>query len=198
MVKQTERKEIRIEAPNWKIVSVPIIGEGSYIPNRASVEQAKIAQKIGTKGKTRKQRDLDAEYENCFYYDQDGDYAIPGAAFKKAIVTAAIDLKDLYQTTVKRNVHVLEEFCKLEYKEVHRREDLVRQAGKTRALDVRARPEFIGWKTVITVRFDADVIPEESLLNLIEQAGTKVGVGDWRPEKSGQLHGTWHIGRTNT
>ena len=197
MTKQAEKKEVRIAAPNWKVMKVPIIGEGTYIPHRATIDKVKMVQKIGVKGKPRKQRDLDAEYESCFYRDDDGDYAIPGSAFKRAIQAAAIDLQDIFQTTIKRNVHILEEYAKLEYEKIRRREDITRQKGINKTLDIRVRPEFVGWKTVITVRFDADVIPEESMLNLIEQAGTKIGVGDWRPEKSGNLHGTFHIGETN-
>ena len=191
-----EASAIKIEPPNFVVMRIPIIGDSPYVPHKQDVEVVKVAQHIGQKVKVKKERDLDAEYESCFYRDYDGDYAIPGSAFHAAICSATLDLDKIFKTTIRRNIHVAEEFVKLEYGEIRRREDIVRQSGKTRAPDLRVRPEFTNWSTTITIRFDADVISQESMLNLIALAGAKIGVGDHRLEQ-GHDSGAFHIGETN-
>jgi len=195
-------KIVSVRAPKVARMEVPIIGVGGYIPHRLDEATARAAQKVDEDGKSikgtapRKERNLDVEYEACFYRDRNGDYAIPGSAFKSALKTAAIAVEGLDGTTVKRHVRILEEMCKLEYDEVVRREDAVRQGGKTRAPDIRHRPEFLGWSTKITVQFDMEVMPKQAVLNLLARAGFTVGVGDWRPDKGGD-HGTFMIGESN-
>lgn len=186
---------IEIKAPNFVTMIVPIIGDSPYVPHRQDVGVVKKAQHIGAVT-TKKQRDLDTEYEACFYRDSNDNYAIPGSAFHAAICAATLDLDKIFKTTIRRNIHVAEEFATLEYKDIRRREDIVRQSGKTRAPDLRVRPEFTEWETSITVRFDADVISQESMLNLIALAGAKIGVGDHRLEQ-GHDSGAFHIGETN-
>lgn len=196
MAENKEHEVIVIKSPKLETMKVPIIGITPYVPHAQDMEIVKSAQHIGSQVKTRKQRDLDAEYESCFYRDKDGDYVIPGSAFHSAICSATIDLDGIHKTTIKRNVHILEKYAKLEYDSIQRREDIVRQSGKTRAPDLRVRPEFVGWKTVITVTYDANIITKESVLNLISMAGFKIGVGDHRLEQ-GHDSGAFEIGETN-
>lgn len=199
---KSDDKIVEIRAPNVTQMKVPIVGVGGYIPNRLTTETARLAQKIDEKGKSikgkapRSQRDLDAEYEACFYRDENDDYAMPGGAIKRALSTAAIAVEGLDGTTVKRHIQVMEEFLKIEYDDLRRREDVVRQSGKTGAPDIRHRPEFLGWSTVVTLQFDAEVIPKDAVLNLLARAGFTVGVGDWRPDRGGN-HGTFMVGPTN-
>jgi len=194
-MKEKRTSAIEIKAPNFVTMTVPIIGDSPYVPHKQDVDIVKKAQHIGSVS-TKKQRDLDTEYEACFYRDRDGDYAIPGSAFHAAICAATLDLDKIYKTTIRRNIHVIEEYARLAYTDIGRREDIVRQSGKTRAPDLRVRPEFTEWTTTITVRFDADVISQESMLNLIALAGAKIGVGDHRLEQ-GHDSGAFHIGETN-
>ena len=202
MATKEKSQKIQIKTPNIKVVTVPIIGDTPYVPHRISEKTAGLAQHIDQQGKyikavVKEPRDLDAEYESCFYYDPDGNMAIPGSAFQKAMCTAAIDLnQDIHMTTVKRNIHVLTQWAVLSYDEIRRREDVVRQSGKSRAPDLRARPEFINWKTEIVIRFDADIFPLASVMNLLARAGASIGVGDHRLEQ-GHDSGAFHIGETN-
>lgn len=64
------------------------------------------------------------------------------------------------------------------------REDVVRIGMGT--ADLRYRPEFPEWTASLVVRFVASSISQESVLSLINAGGFGVGVGEWRPEKSGQ------------
>ena len=51
---------------------------------------------------------------------------------------------------------------------------------------MRSRPKFWPWGCKVSFRVNADVIPEaKDLMPLMEEAGMLVGVGDYRPEKTG-------------
>jgi len=55
-------------------------------------------------------------------------------------------------------------------------------------MDLRYRGEFpAGWKTNVSILFNADRIDETTIVNLLAEAGISVGLGEWRTEKGG----TW-------
>lgn len=58
--------------------------------------------------------------------------------------------------------------------------------------DLRYRPEFSEWHAKLLVRYNANVLSESQILNLLNVAGFAVGVGEWRPEKDGQ-YGMFHV-----
>jgi hypothetical protein len=69
------------------------------------------------------------------------------------------------------------------------REDVVTVG---RGTDLRYRPEFMEWRTTLTVVYVKSALTRGSVLSLIDAGGMGVGVGEWRPEKSGD-HGTYMI-----
>lgn len=58
--------------------------------------------------------------------------------------------------------------------------------------DIRYRPEFKHWRVKLPIKYNADKISLEQLVNLFNLAGFGVGVGEWRPEKDGQ-YGMFHV-----
>jgi hypothetical protein len=58
--------------------------------------------------------------------------------------------------------------------------------------DVRYRPEYKGWSCVVPVEFNAELISAEALVNLFDNAGYSVGIGEWRPQKDGP-HGRFRV-----
>jgi len=71
-------------------------------------------------------------------------------------------------------------------------ESMVRLSGISGAADIRFRAEFKIWETSFTIRYNSAVTSPEILINLFNLGGFSVGVGEWRPEKSGQ-HGMFHV-----
>ena len=59
--------------------------------------------------------------------------------------------------------------------------------GQSRVL--RARPKFDEWAVSFMVDTDPELVDESQLDRWLDIAGRRVGLGDWRPEKSG------HYGR---
>lgn len=57
----------------------------------------------------------------------------------------------------------------------------------TRGRILRHRPKFPeGYTIGFDLKFDADILPGRDLVrNIVDDAGSKVGIGDWRPAKRG-------------
>ncbi len=72
------------------------------------------------------------------------------------------------------------------------REDVVRLGGPSRSADLRYRPEFPEWSTVLEVTYVKSSLSRASLLSLVDAGGMGIGVGEWRPEKRGEF-GTYQI-----
>jgi hypothetical protein len=141
-----------------------------------------------------RERDYDAEYEACFYYTDEGEYGIIARAFMGACLNAATDL-NIHKTQIKRSVRFLGEVYPLRYGKVEHKVDVVRNSGRNHSPDIRHRPYFYDWECDLIVRFDVDMMPLNSLVNLINRAGEVSGVGSWRPSspKCPGEHGTFRV-----
>lgn len=63
------------------------------------------------------------------------------------------------------------------------RESISVQASRV----MRTRPVFNDWAVSFTVEFDTAELDPDRYVEFIQKAGKMVGVGDWRPEKNGQM-----------
>lgn len=196
-MKDNKAVEVGIVAPKIKVLDVPLVGDTTFIPHQAGEKvKADLLRRQVDKVKNREKRDLDAEYEDCFYKNAKGKLIILGAAFARALLSVVPDFEGISGAEVKRNIRILSDECLLEYGEIEPRIDRVLLAGIGRTMDVRKRPYIHDWKTTVKVQFNANKFSEAEIINLFEAAGQCVGVGDWRPEKGGN-HGMWHVRRGN-
>jgi hypothetical protein len=174
---------------------VPIVGVTPLILHNFS-EKSKRQMLDNMQGrKTPKQpKDPEAEYEAAFYRCEDGSPGFPSNGFKLATVDASRFYgKDVTKVGLRQFMFMFgeghETMAKIEG-EPRMREDVVRvgQGGT----DLRYRPEFPKWSTVLEVIYITSALTRDSVLSLIDAGGLGVGVGEWRPEKSG-IHGTYRV-----
>ena len=66
-------------------------------------------------------------------------------------------------------------------------EDVVRLKDIGRTADLRYRARFDEWSAQFTVEFLADVMNAQTVINLFNRAGFTSGLGEWRPEKGGEM-----------
>ena len=190
---KTEVAEVRLKAPSIKVMDVELIGISTYIPHQAGEKvKADLLKRQMDKVKIREKRDLDTEYDDCFYRTKEGKLYIPGPAFARSLLSVVADFDGVSGAEVKRNVRILSDECLLKHGKIEPRIDLVVLAGIGRTMDVRKRPYIHDWKTTVKVQFNADKFSPSEILTLFQAAGMCVGVGDWRPEKGGN-HGMWRI-----
>ena len=193
---------IEIDRVGTETLLVPIVGTSPLVMHKFS-EKAKRQMLDNMQGrKTAKQpKDPEADFKAAAYHLDDGTYGFPTLAFKAATVSAARFYgKAVSMTALRQFVFFEGEYSKednvsltrLEASEPVMREDVVRVGMGT---DLRYRPEFNEWRAVLKVTFVKNMLSRESVLSLIEAGGLGVGVGEWRPERSGDF-GTYRLDDT--
>jgi hypothetical protein len=179
-----------------KQLRVRIVGDSPLIVNRfkeATIRE--IADKqAGAASAGRKRKDPKSDYEGSIYKHSEGGYGFPCSGFAKAAVSACTSLGKsvISQTQARQAFRVMGDMAKIQGKP-QMREDVVK-VGKfpNKVADLRYRAEFPEWSTTLTIRFNARVLTAAQIINLFQLAGFAVGVGEWRPEKSGQF-GMFHV-----
>ena len=161
----------------------------------ANIEKASIAKKRGsnrTEADDLRLREL--ECQTSFWLDDGGAPTVPEAALRAVIETGARKLKQGPQVREGLLVEQVEAF---NYdKNLGKTVD---ELGKSvqftvgvvvqRARILRTRAKFDTWGVTFTVEVDDELVDKEQLASWLDIGGRRIGLGDWRPEKSG------HYGR---
>jgi hypothetical protein len=195
--KATGANIIEIPRIDAETLIVPIVGTSPLIIHRFS-EKAKKQMLDAMQGrKTPKQaKDPQAEYEAAFYRTNEGGYGLPIIAFKAATIGGARFFAGVTMTLLRQvlffrgQVGVDGQQLAIIDGEPKMREDVVRVGNG--GTDLRYRPEFPEWKTQLRVTYVTSQLTQASVLSLIDAGGMGVGVGEWRPEKKGDM-GTYMI-----
>jgi len=130
------------------------------------------------------------EFKGCLYVidEKKGIYGFPASGFKKAIVSACRFAEGISMSKAYGALHVLGDILPIKGSKPKMREDIVR-VGKfgAKTADIRYRPEFEeGWKIDLKILYNSRIINKQTIAHLLNIAGFSVGIGEWRPEKSGQ------------
>lgn len=197
---ETTAATIQISRIGTETIRVPILGTMPLIVHNFSAKskQQMLDSQQGRR-KVKVVRDPKAEYEAAFYRTKDG-YGFPVTAFKSATVGAARFYgKDVKMTELRQFIFMRGEISDKDPQalvpiegEPRMREDIVRLSGQSRSADLRYRPEFPEWSTVLEVTYVTSSLSRDSVLSLIDAGGMGIGVGEWRPERRGEF-GTYKI-----
>jgi hypothetical protein len=133
-------------------------------------------------------RDPEEEAKGATYYTEDGKVGVNAMSIKSSLVGAAHKDYGIPRSTVMKALFLRVPDASgnipLEYEEMVIREDCVR-VGMSQT-DLRYRPEFRGWRARICFEIDTRVLNTQDLINLANNAGFGIGIGEWRPEKGGE------------
>lgn len=185
-------RAISIKSVNIRTFDVTIVGDTSLISNHFS-DFAKTSIRDKQQGKARGPRppkDPEKCFTNSIYWTEDKRPGFPASAIKKTCVSVCRFIDDLPMTQARGAFFVIGEILPIDGKP-RLREDVVKLRS---VADLRYRAEYENWSITLTIRHNPDIISEESVINLLELAGFHVGIGDWRPEKTG-THGMFHVKR---
>lgn len=151
------------------------------------IELKKITGKRGTKTEEDQDTIARIEWELGLYFDKE-----LGPVLKAEMIHAT--MRDAAKRTkqgklVLESVWIDEPAVKLEYDGPRDIEGLyadgrffdLRPARIQGRTINRARPIFLQWAARFTVSYDAEFIDHSDVLNILEQAGRRIGVGDYRP-----------------
>ena len=157
----------------------------------ANVEKAEIARKRGsnrTESDDARLRELDCL--TSLYLDADGGPTVPEGMLRAAIETGARKLKQGPQVREGMLVEKVEEFS-YDRSMGATAEALAKTAQFTtgvvvqRSRVLRTRAKFDEWGVAFVVEADDELVDQSQLEAWLDIAGRRIGLGDWRPEKSG-------------
>mgnify|MGYP000852566629 CR=1 FL=1 len=181
-------------------ITINVLGMSPIIMNRLS-EKAKreLLMPKGRKTAADKAQNLKhdpiAEFKASPYVLPAGSPAYLGvmsSAFKKAMMTAALDLPGTNKRQIGRLLYVAGEFTAI-YGVPKLLTSVTRSADMNRTPDIRTRAIVPQWAARVTVHFITSTLNPQSITNLMTAAGMTSGVGDWRPEKGSGSYGTFTV-----
>ncbi|MGV1079704.1 MAG: hypothetical protein ACOYD1_07610 [Candidatus Nanopelagicales bacterium] len=185
-----------------KTILVPIIGTAPLVMHKFSAKaKRQMLDKMQGRKNVNEIRNPEKDYEEAMYRMDNGDYGFPAIAFKAATTGASrfygksIPMTVLRQCLFFEGIFSTAEGQKLTriIGEPHMREDIVRVGvGGT---DLRYRPEFSEWAAELVITYVTSMLSEDSVLSLVNAGGMGVGVGEWRPQRSGDF-GTYRVDTT--
>ena len=156
-------------------------------------EAATITKKRGsnrTEADDARLREIDCELS--LWLDDEGRPTVPPAALRSCIETGARKLKQGGQ--VREGMIVLDSAFTYDREALGETvAELSQKAqftvpvrvGQSRVLRTRAR--FDEWAVEFTVECDPEQVDATQLAEWLDIAGRRIGLGDWRPEKSGRF-----------
>lgn len=190
---------VRIDPPALVNINVTLVGLTPLIShNFSNKSRREMLEKQQKKtAKARAVRDPEQEFLDSLYVIDpnlpvEDRYGFPCAGFKGCAVSACRNLAGIPMTLVRGAFHVMGNLVPIQYERLDMREDVIRLNGRT--ADLRYRGEFHGWRVTLPIRLNIGVVSAEQLLSLYETAGFAVGIGDYRPEKSG-VSGMFEVAR---
>jgi len=207
-----KEQTISVPEPSITTVKLMLVGTNSIIQHKWS-EKAKrqILEKQQKKAEKKKEiRDPTAEFESSLYIFEKGKFkyaeggfpmevkftgkfGIPSVWIKKAIVDSCRNVNGLPMTIARGSVFVKsvkDDMIPVTYDRLVMREDMVRIGlGSS---DLRYRGELQGWSANVELVINSDVLSVEQVLNLVKIAGFSCGLGEWRPQRSGDF-GTFEV-----
>lgn len=187
----TEATVVSLKPINVKFASITIEGTSPLIQHSWDEKmKRKIREKKeGKKTKTREVCDPAAEAKAATYFTSDGKYGVPLLAIKSAIISAAHKDIGIEKTLVRKALFIKAPdytlILPMQCKEPKIREDPVTVG--IGGSDLRYRPQFDTWKVKLDFEFDADLLQPQDIVNLVNRAGFGIGIGEWRPEKGGEM-----------
>ena len=172
------RSSLTTERPDW---------------TPANVEKAQIARRRGSdRTEADEVRLRELECYTSLYLDEGGAPTLPAAAFRANIEAAARKLRQGPQV---REGLIVEQVECFDYDRslgtspevlVHNVQFTVGvRVRQARLLRTRAR--FDEWAATFRVDVDPELVDREQLLVWLDIGGRRLGLGDWRPEKSGSF-----------
>ncbi len=198
MAAKSQETEISVAKVDKGIVTCHILGTSPIILNRMSekVRQELLLPK-GRKTAAEKIGNLKHDPLREFRsspYTNEGEgptyLQLLSSMFKKAMMTAALDIPGARKSQIGRLVYVEGDRVDL-FGVPQIFLSVTRSADMNRTPDVRSRAILPRWAAIIRIAYVKPMINETSVLNLLSAGGITAGIGDWRVEKGSGSYGQY-------
>ena len=194
-----ESSAIYIEPVRTETIALALIGSTPLVFNRMS-EKSKgdilypKPRKTSAEKQASLKHDVMQEFTASPYTLPDGDalLAVMATAIKGAMRTAALDLPGASKAQIGRLVYVRGDYVPV-YGIPKLFMSVVRQAGMTRAPDIRTRAIVPVWAALAQITYVVPMLNPTTIANLLAAAGITVGIGDFRQEKGAGNYGLFSV-----
>lgn len=193
----TQTKNVGIVIPRVNINQFPItlVGDSPLIVHKWDEKSKRMMlDKQMKKAKSGKQaKNPQDDYEATMYRFPDGGHGFPAAGFKASAVNACRQIDGIAMTEARGAFQVVGDLIRLKCSEPVMREDMVRIGMGTS--DIRYRAMYETWEADIIIRYNADFMSADQIVNLFNTAGFCSGIGEWRPSspKCAGSFGMFHV-----
>ena len=122
------------------------------------------------------------------YRDPDGKLYVPGVALQRSMIAAAAYSKGKGRATLQKPVAACvlvspdRSIIDQQKYEIDSRRVVI---PATKGCIIRHRPRFEEWSLQFVIEYDDELLSEKELRQVIDDAGKRVGLLDFRPEKKG-------------
>ena len=190
-IAKTVDKVIELPALNIQTAIIKIVGDSSLICHAWSkkAKQEMLDKQMKKAKQAKEAKDPEKDFQESLYKIPGGGFGFPAVAFKSAAVDACSHVANMTKVEARGAFHINGDMVTIDGKP-EKREDMVRIAMGT--ADIRYRGEFKKWSATFEIRYNANVLQLEQLLNLFNTAGFAIGIGEWRPQKDGSF-GMFHV-----
>lgn len=173
------------------LISITIEGTSPLLMNRFT-DAAAIAATSGIRGSGPRSDEPRDDAESRLYTNEEGVIIIPGpnllrcitegGKFHKAGKSKVTTLKSslIPGSTIFNEIYVV-----LEHEQPWKVDTRPIRIPTTGGRILRHRPCFDDWRLTFSVELDTDTIPVKLFRMIVDDAGKKIGLGDFRPDCKG-------------
>lgn len=179
---ETKKKEIIIPEFFTKEIRIKIEGTTPLLTHRFDPKNLEVSPT-----KKRVIPSEEEKFQSGLYVIREGVYGFPAAGVKKAMVSAGYRFGDAASTVLKGALNVLADMIEIIGPPPIPRTDPCKVGGRNKVASLTTRPQFFPWSMWIPIAFSPETLSVEQVVNLVRLAGFAVGIGDWRPERSGTM-----------
>jgi hypothetical protein len=197
-----------ITAPDIRVIGLDIEGTAPLVINKFSAkakEMMMATQMAGSTAKSRKVReakDFEELYNGARHISTEGWDGIHAASFRNAAISAC-RAAGFVMTKAKLAIFVepdgfdaddMTPLVRITKGEPQMVVSPCRNASGV--IDLRPRPTYFPWGATLRIKYDAGILTESDVVNLIARVGLQVGVGEGRPDSkqsAGVGNGLFHI-----
>jgi hypothetical protein len=134
------------------------------------------------------------EFVDSMHTQSKGDTLLcfPAAGVKGAMATAALETAGVNKTSVNRLIFLPQDKINI-WGKPYLKIDVVRSADMNRTPDMRTRAFLPHWCAEVEIHFAMPTFGGKAISTLLRNAGTFVGIGDFRQEKGRGSFGTFSV-----
>jgi hypothetical protein len=192
--KAVSNPPIAITPPDFRHISIRLKGTSPLVINRFSQKamiEMKATQEAGSTSRAKKVRtakDFDALYEGAKHKSIEGWDGIHAASFRNAAISAcrAVGFK---MTHAKLAFRVMEDGWDMadgaplvKILDGKAEQWIAPTRNATGVIDLRSRPMYKKWGARLNITYDAGMLSDADIVNLISRVGVQVGIGEGRPD----------------